>query len=91
MDAIIDYNEAARFLKNSPSLEPRSDFSNICALRKLVIKVLSQLFCPQSAIHGWSGLAINPATYLLLEGTTFIIPMDPSATAMYFQVSNLPG
>ena len=50
-----------------------------------MIKVLSQLFCPQSAIHGWSGLTIDPAIYLLLEGTTFVIPMDPGATAVYPQ------
>jgi hypothetical protein len=52
---------------------------------KHIIKALSQLFCPQSAIHGWSGLAIDPTTYLLLEGTMFVIPMDPGATAVYPQ------
>ncbi len=82
IDAIIDYNEVAGFLKNHPLLEPRLEFANIPALQKHVIKALSQLFCPQSAIHGWLGLAINPATYLLLEGTTFIIPLDPGATAV---------
>jgi hypothetical protein len=85
MEAIIDYDEAADFLKISPSLEPRPDFTNICALQKHVIKALSQLFCPQSAIHGWPGLAINPAPYLLLEGTAFVIPMDASAIAVYPQ------
>jgi hypothetical protein len=49
-----------------------------------VIKALSQLFCSQ-AINGWLGLAIDPATYLLLEGTAFVIPMDPGATAVYPQ------
>jgi hypothetical protein len=82
MDAIIDYDEAAGFLKNPPSLEPCPDFANTRALRKHMIKALSQLFCPQSAIHGWSGLAIHPATYFLLEGTAFVIPMDPGATAV---------
>jgi hypothetical protein len=82
MDAIINYDELAGFLKNPPSLEPRPDFAYICALRKHMIKVLSQLFCPQSTIHGWLGLALNPATYLLLEGTVFVIPMDPGATVV---------
>jgi hypothetical protein len=85
MDAIINYNEAASFLKNPSLLEPRPDFANIPALCKHVIKVLSQLFCPQSAIHGWSSLAINPATYFLLEGMAFVITMDPGATAVYPQ------
>jgi hypothetical protein len=85
MDAIIDYNEAAVFLKNPPLLEPRPDYANVCALRKHVIKALSQLFCPQSTIHGWSGPAINPATYFLLEGTAFVIPIDPGATEVYPQ------
>jgi hypothetical protein len=85
MDAIINYNETVGFLKNPPSLEPCLDFANIHALHKHVIKALSQLFCPQSTIHGWSGLAINPATYLLLVGTTFVIPMHPGKTAVYPQ------
>jgi hypothetical protein len=85
IDAIIDYDEAACFLKNPPLLEPRSDFANICALQKHVSKALSQLFCPQSTIHGWSGLAIDPATYLLLEGMAFVIPIDPGAMAVYPQ------
>jgi hypothetical protein len=85
MDAIINYNEVASFFKNPPLLEPRLDFANICTLQKHVIKVLSQLFCPQSAIHGWSGLTIDPATYLLLEGTTFVLLMEPGATAVYPQ------
>jgi hypothetical protein len=85
MDAIINYNEAAGFLKNPPSLEPHPDFANICAHQKHVIKALSQLFCQQSTIHGLLSLAINPATYLLLEGTAFVIPMDPGATVVYLQ------
>ncbi len=86
MDTIIDYyDEAAGFLKNPPLLEPRLDFANILALQKYVIKALSQLFCPQSTIHGWSCLTMDPATYLLLEGTVFVIPMDPGATAVYSQ------
>ncbi len=82
MDAIIDYDEVAGFLKNPPWLEPRPDFANICALRKHVIKALSHVFCPQSAIHGWLCLAIDPTTNLRLEGTTFVIPMDPGAPAV---------
>jgi hypothetical protein len=85
MDTVIDYDEAAGFLKNPPSLEPCPNFTNIQALRKHGIKALSQLFCPQSAIHGWSGLAIDPGMYLLVEGTPFAVPVDPGAVAIYPQ------
>jgi hypothetical protein len=80
MDTVIDYDEAAGFLKNPPSLEPRPNFINIRALHKHIVQGLAQLSCPQSAIHGWSGLAMDPAAYLLLEGTVFTVPPDPGPT-----------
>ena len=83
MDTIITYDEAAGFLKNPPSLEPRPNFPNIRALRKHIVDGLAQLSCPQSAIHGWSGLAMDPAAYLLLEGTAFTIPADPGPTVVF--------
>jgi hypothetical protein len=83
MDAVIDYDEAASFLKNPPSLEPRPNFTNIRALQKHIVQALAQLSCPQSDIHSWSGLAMDPATYLLLEGTAFTIPPDPGPTAIF--------
>jgi hypothetical protein len=61
MDAVIDYDEAAGFLKNPPSLEPRPNFTNIRALQKHIVQALTQLSCPQSTIHGWSGLAMDLA------------------------------
>jgi hypothetical protein len=82
-DAVIDYDEAAGFLKNPPSLEPRPNFTNICALQKHIVQALAQLLCPQSTIHGWSGLAMDPATYLLLEGAAFTIPLDPGPTEIF--------
>jgi hypothetical protein len=85
MDAVINCDEAVGFLKNPPSSEPCSNFANIQALCKHVIKALSQLFCPQSAIHGWSGLAMDPAKYLFIEGTPFIVPVDPGAVAISSQ------
>jgi hypothetical protein len=83
MDAIIDYDKAVGFLKNPHLREPHPDFANICALHKHAIKALSQLYWPQSTIHGWSGLAINPAIYLLFEVNVFVISNDPGATAIY--------
>jgi hypothetical protein len=47
MDAIIDYDKAAGFLKNPPSLEPCPNFTNISTLRKHIIKALSQVSCGQ--------------------------------------------
>ncbi len=83
MDAVIDYDEAAGFLKNPPSLEPHPNFTNIRALQKHIVQPLAQLFCPQSIIHGWSGLAMDPATYLLLEGTAFTTPPNPGTMAIF--------
>jgi hypothetical protein len=74
MDAVIDYDKAAGFLKNPPSLEPRPNFTNILALQKHIVQALAQLSCSQSPIHGWSGLTMDPAAYLLLEGAAFTIP-----------------
>ncbi len=53
--------------------------------RKHLIKALSQLFSPQSAIHGCLGLVMDPAMYLLLEGTLLIVPIDPGVVAIYPQ------
>ena len=83
MDAIIDYDEIADFLRNPPSLEPRPDFTKIRALCKHVVTALAQIQCPQNAIHGWSGLAVNPTAYQLLTGQVFVIPPDPGPTAVY--------
>ena len=83
MDAIIDFEEVADFLKNPPSLEPRPDFAKIRALRKHIVTALAQLQCPQDAVHGWSGLAVDPAAYQLLTGNVFLIPPDPGPTAVY--------
>jgi hypothetical protein len=85
MDATIEYDKAAGFLKTTPSLEPRPKFISICALQKHVIKALSQIFCLQSAVQGWLSLAIDPATYLLLEGVAFVTPNDPGHTPVYPQ------
>jgi hypothetical protein len=75
----------SKFPEKSPLAGATPGFcQHLCPLKN-VIKALSQLFCPQSIIHGCSGLAIDPATYLLLEGTAFLMPMDPGAMAAYPQ------
>jgi hypothetical protein len=80
MDAVINYDKAAGSLKNPPSLEPRPNFTNICALQKHIVQALAQLSCPQSDIHG---LAMDPATYLHLECRAFTIPPDPGPSAIF--------
>jgi hypothetical protein len=83
MDAVIEYDKAAGFLKNPPSLEPCPNFTNIRALQKHIVQGLAQLSCPQSAINRWSGLAMDPAAYNLLEGTAFVISPDPGPTPVF--------
>jgi hypothetical protein len=83
MDVVIEYDEAAGFLKNPPTLEPHPNFANIHAHQKHIVQGLAQLSCPQSVIHGWSGLAMDPAAYTLLKGTAFVIPTDPGPTMVF--------
>jgi hypothetical protein len=85
MDAIITLEEVTEFLKNPPSLAPRPDFTRLRALRQHIVRALRQLTCPQSPIHGWAGLAITPAMYLLLEPQPFVAPANPGDTAVYPQ------
>ncbi len=77
----------AEFLKNPPSVSTRPDFTKVRALRKHIIKALKQLECPQSQVHGWSGLVMDPALYILLKANVFVIPVSPGPTAIYPQLA----
>ncbi len=83
MDDIITLEEVTGFLKNPPSLAPQPDFNRLRALCQHIGRALKQLTCPQCAIHGWSGLAITLAMYILLEPQLFAEPVDPGNTAVY--------
>jgi hypothetical protein len=84
MDHLITYEEAVGFIKNPPSLAPRPDFVKIWALRKHYVTGLMQLTCPQSLIHGWAGLVMDPVMYALLKPTTpFTAVADPGKYAVY--------
>jgi hypothetical protein len=85
MDQLITIEEAVEFLKNPPSVSPRPDFAKVRTLRKHIIKALKQLECPQSLAHGWTGLVMDPALYILLEPNAFVLPASPGATAIYPQ------
>jgi hypothetical protein len=83
MDQLITIKEVVEFLKNTPSVLPQPDFAKVCALQKHIIKVLKQLEYPQSHIHGWSGLVIDPALYQILEPIAFVRPVSPGDTPVY--------
>ena len=85
MDSLITFNEAAELLKNPPSLSPRPDFSKLCELRKHMVKAVKQLVCPQSPVHGWSGMVLSPMVYALLEPSPFAVPGNPGPVAAYNQ------
>jgi hypothetical protein len=83
MDAVITFEEVTEFLKNPPSLALRPDFNQLRALRQHIMRALKQLTCPQRPIHGWSGLAIDPGVYALLELQAFVELLNPGTTAIY--------
>jgi hypothetical protein len=72
MDHLIIFNKATDFLKNPPTLSPRTDFVKLHALRKHMVKSLKELVCPQSAIHRWSGMILPPIVYTLLKPNPFV-------------------
>ena len=84
MDHLITYEEAAGFLKNPPSLAPHPDFTKHRALQKYFITGLTPLVCPQSLIHRWAGIVMDPVMYALLEpATPFAGVTDPGNFAVY--------
>jgi hypothetical protein len=83
MDSLITYKEAAEFLQNPPTMLPRPDFAKLQALRKHMTQALKQLVCPQSPIHGWTGLVMDAGLYALIEPIAFTVPVNPGATPMY--------
>jgi len=87
MDNLITYDKAAGFLVGAPTIAPRPVFTKLRALRKHMVEALSQLECPQSAVHGWTGIVINIALYALLEPTSLAIPVNPGAVPANIRTS----
>jgi hypothetical protein len=83
MDSLITYEEAAEFLKNPPTMLLRPDFAKLRALRKHMTQALKQLVCPQSQIHGWTGLVMDPGLCALIEPIAFMVPLNPGTSPMY--------
>jgi hypothetical protein len=46
-------------------------------------QALKQLVCPQSQIHGWPGLVMNPGLHALIKPVAFTVPVNPGATPVY--------
>ena len=84
MNQLITYDEAAGVLR-TPSFPPlaRPDFASVRALRKHMNTALAKLECPQSLVYGWTGLAMDPAMYALIEIDPFVFPPDPGPTPVY--------
>ncbi len=85
MDQLIKFNEAAGFLKNHPTLAPRPDFAKNPSTLQHINTALMRLVCPQSQIHGWAGLAMEPNMYALIKAVPFAIPINPGNTPIYTQ------
>jgi hypothetical protein len=97
MDAIINYDKAAGSLKNPPWLEPRPNFTNICALQKNIMQALAQLSCPQSATGGTTpsggtdiSAKVAAATNQLLANQTAIMSQMAAATAQMAALAVVP-
>jgi hypothetical protein len=84
MNQLITYDEAVGVLRTPafPKLA-RPDFTSVRALWKHFHSALAKLECPQSLVYGWTGVAMDPVMYALIEPNPFIIPVDPRATPTY--------
>jgi hypothetical protein len=68
---------------------PRPDFSKLRALWKHMMQAPKQLVCPQSQIHGWTGLVMDLGLYALIEPIPFVVLVNPGATPIYQKFSLL--
>ena len=84
MNQLISYNDAAGVLRMPAFLKlARPNFTSVRALRKHFHSALAKLECPQSSVYGWTGVAMDPVMYALIEPTPFVIPVNPGATPTY--------
>ena len=91
MDAVITYDEILESLKNPPPIGKRPNFFSLRELRKHIILVLKQIPHPSFPIQGWSGMAMQPALFALLDPTPFAVPVDPGLYATYEQYDLAPA
>jgi hypothetical protein len=62
---------------------PWPDFAKLRALRKHMTQALKQLMCPQSQIHGWTGLVMDPGLYALIKPVAFTVPVNLGVMPVY--------
>jgi hypothetical protein len=84
MDYLITYDEAVALVANPPTLAPRPNFTNLCALHRHLQRALQRLVNPQSNVLGWSGLVMSRPMYQMLSTSPFRLPTDPGPQAVYF-------
>jgi hypothetical protein len=48
-----------------------------------MVQALKQLVCPQSQIHRWTGLVMDPGLNALIEPVAFTVPVNPGVTPVY--------
>ncbi len=77
MNAIISYDTIMSLLANPPSLEPRPNFFNRCALRTHFAWALKKFPCPQSAANGWASANLAPAMYAPIDTYPFNWRINP--------------
>ena len=82
MDQLITIDEVAEFLKKILCF-PTAGLCKSPGPTQIYLKALKPIECPQSLVHGWSGLIMDPALYILPEPKVFVIPISPGATAIY--------
>ena len=84
MNQLIAYDDAAGVLRTPafPKMA-RPDFTSVRALRKHLHDALAKIECPQSRVYGWTGLAMDPNMYAMIENVPFTIPADPGPTTTY--------
>ena len=74
MDTVITFEEASLLLVNPPAVAPRSNFTNLCALRKWLEECLKRLTHSTAHVIGWAGLVMAPVRYALIEAIAFTAP-----------------
>ncbi len=84
MDSLITYDEAVALVVNPPTLAPRPNFPNLCALHRHLQRALQHLVNPQSNVLGWSGLVMSRPMYQMLSTSPFRLPTDPGPQAVYY-------
>jgi hypothetical protein len=89
MDTVVPFDDVTSFLRNPPTMHPCPDFAKLHALCLHLVKALKLIKCPQSSIHGWSGLAMAPAVYAPLEPNAFVVPADPGPAPIYISFAML--